>query len=86
MDPNERRTLRRSFRLSRRGHNASMSQARSDDPEELHTQADDVPALSRREAEVAGIVPGMIVYGDSSLDPNADDRRDANHAEPDEHL
>ena len=28
-----------------------------DDPAELTTQADDVPALSRREAEVAGIVP-----------------------------
>ena len=57
-----------------------------DDPAELRTQADDRPALSRREAEVAGIVPGMIVYGDSSLDPNADDRRDLNHAESDERL
>ena len=59
---------------------------RHDDPAELETQADDLPALSRREAEVAGIVPGMIVYGDSSLDPNADDRRDLNHAESSEHL
>ena len=57
-----------------------------DNPAELTTQADDIRALSRREAEVAGIVPGMIVYGDSSLDPNADDRRDLNHAERDEHV
>ncbi len=57
-----------------------------DDPAELTTQADDESPLSRREAEVAGIVPGMIVYGDSSLDPNADDRRDLNHAESDEHI
>ncbi len=65
---------------------ASRPEVDQDDPAELTTQADDEPALSRREAEVAGIVPGMIVYGDSSLDPNADDRRDNNHAEPDEHL
>ena len=57
-----------------------------DDPAELHTQADDRPALSRREAEVAGIVPGMIVYGDDSINPNADDRADLNDPEPDEHL
>ncbi len=68
-----------------------MSDARrpeidENDPAELHTQADDDPALSRREAEVAGIVPGMIVYGDDSVNPNADDRRDLNHAEPGEHL
>ncbi|GAC1306215.1 MAG: hypothetical protein NVSMB19_18200 [Vulcanimicrobiaceae bacterium] len=55
-------------------------------PAELHTQADDLPALSRQEAEVAGIVPGMIVYGDSSLDPNADDRRDLNSPAADEHV
>ena len=57
-----------------------------DNPKELHTQADDLPALSRREAEVAGIVPGMIVYGDDSINPNADDRRDLNAPQPDEHL
>jgi hypothetical protein len=48
-----------------------------DNPGELHTQADNDRTLSRREAEVAGIVPGMIVYGDDSIEPNADDHRDA---------
>lgn len=57
-----------------------------DDPAELHTQADDTRALSRHEAEVAGIVPGMIVYGDDSINPNADDRADINAPETDEHL
>ena len=57
-----------------------------DDPVELHTRADDTRALSRREAEVAGIVPGTIVYGDDSINPNADDRADINAPETDEHL
>jgi hypothetical protein len=57
-----------------------------DDPGELHTQADDEAPLSRAEATVAGIVPGMVVYGDSSLDPNADDRRDNNAPADDEHF
>jgi hypothetical protein len=57
-----------------------------DNPAELHTQADDETPLSRAEAEVAGIVPGMVVYGDSSLDPNADDRRDNNALADDEHF
>ncbi len=57
-----------------------------DDPEELHTEADDEPALSRAEARVAGMIPGMVVYGDSSLDPNADDKRDSERAEPGEHV
>lgn len=57
-----------------------------DAPAELHTEADDETPLSRREAEVAGIVPGMVVYGDSSVDPNADDKRDSESAAPDEHF
>jgi hypothetical protein len=57
-----------------------------DDPAELHTQADDETPLSHAEAEVAGIVPGMVVYGDSSLDPNADDQRDNNAPADDEHF
>lgn len=65
---------------------ASRPEIDENDPAELHTQADDVPPLSRREAEVAGIVPGMIVYGDDSINPNADDRRDINAPETDEHL
>jgi len=61
-------------------------EADPDAPGELHTEADDETPLSRSEAEVAGIVPGMVVYGDSSLDPNADDKRDSERADPDEHL
>jgi hypothetical protein len=57
-----------------------------DDPRQLRTEADDEPALSHAEAEVAGIVPGMAVYGDSSLDPNADDKRDSESAGEGEHL
>ena len=48
-----------------------------DDPKELGTVADDERPLSHEEAVVAGIVPGMAVYGDSSIEPNADDHRDA---------
>ena len=57
-----------------------------DDPTELHTEADDLAPLSREQAEVAGMVPGMIVYGDDSINPNADDRRDLNAPASDEHL
>jgi len=65
---------------------AKRPHADGDAPGELHTQADDEPALSRPEAEVAGIVPGMVMYGDSSLDPNADDKRDSERAERAEHF
>ncbi len=65
---------------------STRPEADSDAPGELHTQADDEAPLSREEANVAGIVPGMVVYGDSSLDPNADDKRDSEHASPSEHL
>ena len=57
--------------------NTTRPEADLDNPGELHTQADNDRILSRREAEVAGIVPGMIVYGDDSIEPNADDHRDA---------
>ncbi|MBC5801321.1 MAG: hypothetical protein GIX03_14280 [Candidatus Eremiobacteraeota bacterium] len=67
-------------------HKVNRPEADVEAPGELHTQADDEPALTHREAEVAGIVPGMVVYGDSSLDPNADDKRDSEHAAPDEHV
>ncbi len=66
--------------------NLRRPESDENNPAELHTQADDERSLSRHEAEVAGIVPGMIVYGDSSIDPNADDRRDINAPQPDEHL
>jgi hypothetical protein len=49
----------------------------SDEPEELHTVADNEKPLSHAEAVVAGIVPGMAVYGDDSIEPNEDDHRDS---------
>ena len=61
-----------------------ITPADPDDPTELTTQAEDEPALSRREALVAGIIPGQAVYGDDSIDPN--DHRDSEHARPGEHL
>ncbi len=30
--------------------------------------------------------PAEAVYADTDLDPNADDQKDAHHAEPDEHV
>jgi hypothetical protein len=50
----------------------------SDMPRELHTQADNEEPLTRAEADVAGITttPEMV-YGDTSMDPNAEDQRDA---------
>ncbi len=56
-------------------------------PRELRTQADDEDALSRQEADVAGIsTTPDVVYGESGGDQNRDDQRDAHHAEPDEHV
>jgi hypothetical protein len=57
-----------------------------DNPAELHTEADDEVPLSIDEAKVAGMVKTDIVYADSSINPNADDQNDLNHAEPDEHF
>jgi hypothetical protein len=49
--------------------------------------AEDEPPLSRREADVAGISQTPeTVYGDGSYEPNADDHRDAERADPDEHV
>jgi hypothetical protein len=48
-----------------------------DDPKELSTVADNERPLSRAEAQVAGMLPGEAVYGDDSIEPNADDHRDA---------
>jgi hypothetical protein len=60
---------------------------RSRGPAELHTEADDEPPLTRREADVAGIGPTPeMVYGDSSYFPNEEDSKDAERADPDEHL
>jgi hypothetical protein len=57
-----------------------------DEPAELHTVADDEAPVTEREAEVAGMVKGQIVYGDSSVEPNADDHADAERASRDEHV
>ena len=46
-------------------------------PRQLRTQADSEPALSRREAEAAGMsVTPDVVYGESDEDPNRDDQID----------
>ena len=57
-----------------------------DNPEELRTEADDTVPLSNEEAHVAGMVKTDIVYGDSSINPNADDRNDFHSPAPDEHF
>ncbi len=57
-----------------------------DAPDELHTEADGDEPLSKSEADVAGMIKTDIVYGDSSIDPNADDRSDLNRPAQDEHF
>ena len=67
-------------------NNWKRPEADLDNPAELHTEADNEAPLSLDEAKVAGMVKTDIVYGDSSINPNADDQNDLNHAEPDEHF
>jgi len=56
-------------------------------PRQLRTQADDEPALSRAEADVAGISPTpQVVYGETDEDQNREDQADMHRAGPDEHL
>jgi hypothetical protein len=56
-------------------------------PRQLRTQADEEPALSRREADVAGMSETPdVVYGETDEDQNRDDQRDAHRAEADEHV
>ncbi len=56
-------------------------------PRQLRTRGEDEPALSRAEADVAGIsTTPQVVYGDTDENPNADDQRDMNQAGPDEHV
>lgn len=46
-------------------------------PRQLRTQADNEPALSRAEADVAGITPTpQTVYGEDDYAPNAQDQKD----------
>jgi hypothetical protein len=62
-----------------------MSKRRDpDDPVELHSPGDRLRPLTALEAEVAGIT--KPVYGDDSSNPNADDKRDSEHAAEDEHF
>jgi hypothetical protein len=58
-----------------------------DDPRPLHTEADNEPPLSRREADVAGISPTPeVVYGESDEDLNREDQQEAHRADADEHV
>ena len=50
----------------------------SDMPHQLRTQADNDLPLTAAEARVAGLSAAEIVYGDTDMNPNADDQRDAN--------
>ncbi|MGB8267200.1 MAG: hypothetical protein WCE44_12795 [Candidatus Velthaea sp.] len=45
-------------------------------PRELRTQADNDRVLTHEEARAGGIRAAEIVYGDTDLNPNADDQRD----------
>ena len=50
-------------------------------PRQLRTRGDDQPALSRREADVAGMSPTpQVVYGESDEDQNREDQQDAHRA------
>lgn len=40
----------------------------------------------KAERETDEVESAEAVYGDTDLNPNADDQKDAHHAEPDEHL
>jgi hypothetical protein len=54
---------------------------------QIERQVDGEPVLTREEADVAGIGPTPeTVYGDDSYEPNADDHRDVEHADEDEHV
>lgn len=66
-----------------------------DRPKELHTEADNVPPLSAREAMAMGWqtprmvfgrrIPGEIVYGETDGFEN-EDQYDAHHADRDQHF
>lgn len=65
-------------------------------PEELHTEADDIPPLSSREAESMGRqtethtrnekIADQVVYGDVDDSVENEDMADMHHAASDEHL
>jgi hypothetical protein len=68
----------------------------NEQPGELHTPADDLKPLTRREAESMGRqtetatrgepVADQVVYGDVGDTVENEDQSDAHHAESDEHL
>lgn len=65
-------------------------------PQELHTEADDMAPLTPREAESMGRqvttgtvgekVTDQVVYGDVENSVENQDQYDAHHAESDEHV
>lgn len=65
-------------------------------PHELHTEADDIAPLTRREAESMGRQTEtetigqpkarQVVYGDVEDSVETEDQKDAHHAESDEHV
>lgn len=67
-----------------------------EEPRELHTEADDLPPLSKREAEAMGRqtetrtrgerISDQVVYGDVGGSVENEDQADAHHAGPGEHL
>jgi len=69
---------------------------REEQPRELRTEADDLPPLSKREAEAMGRqtethtrgerISEQIVYGDVDGSVENEDQADAHHADPGEHL
>lgn len=63
--------------MRRRGYREDMEHETDVGVRQLHTEADDEPPLTRREADVAGITttPEMV-YGESDEDPNREDQQD----------
>jgi hypothetical protein len=56
-------------------------------PRQLRTQADDEPALSRAEADVAGISETPeVIYGEVDDHATDEDRKDQRRAAPGEHV
>jgi hypothetical protein len=49
-------------------------------------ERDKRPPLTEQEAEVAGLIKGEAVYGDSTAEPNEDDHADAERADGGEHF
>jgi len=50
-----------------------MERERPEDEDKIERESDEIESAE-------------AVYGDTDLNPNADDQKDAHHAEPDEHV